>query len=138
MRTILYDTSSSNMVTLNTYLLGYSSYTSKCFCHKHMVMMCLAHLPYFWNTILALLFCTWLPIVLLLINYEVLVHHIMILRWIIYDLCFYHVSRHILFLSLLLTSHDWLNMVYTTTYNSELSLTINCFTCLDRFYILIT
>jgi hypothetical protein len=100
-----------------------------------MVMMCLAHFPLFWSIILTLLFCPWLLIVLLLINYEVLVHHIMILRWIIYDFYFYHVSRHILFLSLFLTSHDWLIMVYTTSYKSELSLTIYCFTCLNKFYL---
>ena len=47
---------SSIMSTLNTYLLGYISYTSKClYYHKTMVMMCLAPFLLFWNTILALL-----------------------------------------------------------------------------------
>ena len=82
-----------------------------------MVMMCLAHFPWFWNTILALLLNNWLLMVLLLIIYDVLIHHIMILKWIIYDYYFYYVSRHILFLSLFLTSHDWLIMVYTTLNN---------------------
>jgi hypothetical protein len=67
----------SNMVILNTYLLGYNSYTSK-FYNKTMVLMCLAHFPWFWNTILALLFSTWLLIVLFLNTLDV--YHIMTLR----------------------------------------------------------
>ena len=112
------------MATLNTYLLRYISYTSKYFYHKIMVMMCLAHFPLFWNTILALLFSTWLLIVLLLITLDV--HHIMILRWIIYDFYLYPVDIFYSYLSSLppMIDSSW-SILPHITHNYHLLSTIS-------------